>query len=84
MGNLPPELCDLYEDEQIRMKLTNESYIERQEGNLNILDNFWQLALESCIFRTVLTSEYVKILRGGQVPRSLVLDKNSEELVSPH
>ena len=39
MKNLPPELCDLDEDEEIRIELANELDIEGHEENLNRLDN---------------------------------------------
>ena len=40
MENLPPELCDLDEDEKIRIELANESDVQGQEQNLNRIDNF--------------------------------------------
>ena len=40
MENLPPELCDLDEDEKIRIELANESDVQGQEENLNRIDNF--------------------------------------------
>ena len=51
-------LCDLDENEEIRIELANESDSERQNENLNRLDNFRQVALESCVFPAVLTSKY--------------------------
>ena len=58
MENLPSELCDLDEDEEIRIELAKESDIEEQGKNLNRPDNFRQVASESCIFSATLTSEF--------------------------
>ena len=67
--NLPPQLCDLDEYEQIMIGLTNESDIEWQEENLNRIDNFWQAPSESSIFPAVLTSEYIEIApREDKIP----------------
>ena len=85
MENLPPELCDLDEDEKIRTELANESDTEGQEEKLNRLDNFRQVASESCIFPAVSTSEYIEIAPGeDKMPKSVILDKNCEELAFPH
>ena len=82
---MAPELCDLDEDEEIRTELANESDIEGQEEKLNRLDNFRQRASESCIFPAVLTSEYIEIAPGeNEIPRSVILDKNCEEMAFPH
>ena len=40
MEDLPPELSNLKEDEEIMIGLENESYIKGQEENLNNLDCF--------------------------------------------
>ena len=64
MENLPPQLCDLDEDEEIRIEFGNISDIEGQEENLNRLDNLWQVASESCIFPAALTREYIEIAPG--------------------
>ena len=83
--NLPPGLCDLDEDHEISIELVNESDIEGQEGSLNRLDNFRQVASESCIFPAVLTSEYIENAPGeDKITKSVILDKNCEELVFPH
>ena len=85
MENLPPELCNLKEDEEIIIELENESDIEEQEENLNNLDCFRQVASESCIFPAELSSEYFEIAPGeNKIPTSVILDENCEELVCPH
>ena len=50
MKNLPQKLCDLDEDEEIRIELPNGSEIEEQMENLKRLNNFWRVASESCMF----------------------------------
>ena len=85
MENLPPELCNLKEDEEIMIELENESDIEGQEENLNNLDCFRQVASESCIFPAELSSEYFEIAPGeNKIPTSVILDENCEELAFPH
>ena len=85
MENLPPDLCDFYEDEETRTELANESNIEGQEENLNRLDNFRQVASESFIFPAALTSEFSEIAPGeDKIPRSVILNKSCQELTSPH
>ena len=85
MESSPPVLCDLDEGEEIRIELANESGTERQEENLNRLDNFRQVASESCILPAVLTSEYIEIAPvEDKIPRRVILDKNCEELAFPH
>ena len=80
--NLPPELCDLDEYEEIVKGLTNESDIEWHEENLKRLDNFRQAPSESSIFPAVLTSEYIETApREDKIPRSAILDKDCKELV---
>ena len=84
MENFPSELCDLDEDEEIRIELENESDIEGQEKNLNRLENFWQAASESYTFPAVLTSEYIEIAPGkDKITRSVILDKSCEEFSFP-
>ena len=64
MENLPPELCDLDEDEKVSIELANESDIQGQEKILNRTGNFRQVASESCIFPAALASEFTEIAAG--------------------
>ena len=85
MENLPPELCDLDKDEKIRIELANESDVQGQEENLNRIDNFPQIASESCIFLAALAVEFTEIAVGeDKTPRNAILDQNCEELIFPH
>ena len=85
MENLPPELCNLKEDEEIMIELENEPDIEGQEENLNNLDCFRQVASESCVFPAELSSEYFEIAHGeNKILLSVTLDENCEELAFPY
>ena len=65
--------------------MANESDIEGQEEKFNRLNNFQQVPSESCIFPAVLTSEHIEIAPEEEtILRSLLLDKNCEELAFSH
>ena len=72
MKSLPPELCDLDQDKEIKIELANESDIEGQEENLNRLDNFPQMAIESHIFPAALIGAYIEIAPvEDKIPRGI-------------
>ena len=55
-----------------RIELANESDIEVQEENLNRINNFPQIAIESCIFPAALTGGYIEIAPvEDKIPRSI-------------
>ena len=86
MENLPPKLCDLEENQEIRVELGNESDIEGQIEILsNRQDNFRHVVSESCIFATALVNDYIEIAQDEEkTSRSVLLDKIFEMFAFSH